>query len=140
MDDGEAELFFEGVEVAITVKQRVLFADAETRNQAVNRLPHRVSAAAQRPIVSRGIPSHLDAARVEYLQRQQLSLDVLRDPLVAHTLQDLAQDEISEGETLPLERCVKPVGLRIRYAAEIIDPDGGVDDDHRSSPRDATLT
>ena len=79
MDDGEIEPFFERIEVSIPVQERVLFADTEHGDQAVDRLPHRVSANAQRAIVPRGISGHVDAACAKHLELEQLPLDVLRD-------------------------------------------------------------
>lgn len=139
MDDGEVEQFFERVKVAIAMQQSVLFADAERRDQAIDRLSHRVSAAAQDAIVPGRVSSNLGAARAEHFQGEQLSLDILRDSLVAYALQDLTQNQIREGETFAVERCMEPVGFRIRHAPEVVDPDGGIDDDHRVSPRDAAL-
>jgi hypothetical protein len=139
VDDGEIEKGFERIEVAIAVQRRMMFTQAERRNQAIDRLAYGVSAAAQRAIVPRRISSKVDAARVEHLQLEQLSLDAPGDALVTYALQDFTQDQISDGETLPVERSVEPVGFRIRHAAEVVDPDGGVDDDRRDSPRDTIL-
>jgi len=122
------------------MEQRVLLADAERGDEAIDRLPHRVSANAQRAIVPRGISGDVDATCVKHLELEQLPLDVLRDALVAHALKDLAQDQISQRQALPIERSMQPVRLRIRNPSEVIDPDGGIDDDHSASARHPTLT
>jgi hypothetical protein len=50
--------------------------------------------------------------------------------LVADALQYLAEDEVSQAEALSLELAVQPIGVRIYRSAEVVDPDGGVDDGH----------
>ena len=57
-------------------------------------------------------------------------MDTLRIGVGTETLQDFAEDEVGETEALAVEFAIEPRGLGIAGAGEIVDPDGGVDDDH----------
>jgi len=112
------------------MKQRVLLAQAEGRNQTVDGLPHRVTAASKRPIVPRRLACQRHTTCVEELQLQQPPLHVLRDYVVANALQHFAQDDVGKRKPLAVEFSVQPVRLAIVRALEVINPDRGVHDDH----------
>jgi len=62
MHDSEVEELFERIEVAIAMQERMLFANAERRDEAVDRFAYGPSTAAQETIVSRRVTRQLDAA------------------------------------------------------------------------------
>jgi hypothetical protein len=116
------------------MNERVLRANAEGRNQAVDRLANSMSVTAKRPIVKRRLTGQISTAPFEHLKLEQLTLHGLRRTVVPNALEHLTEDQIGETETLSVQLGVHPLGLWIRDAAKVIDPDGGVDDHH-----DATL-
>src|SRR6266852_966095 len=93
VNDRELEELLERIEVSVPMNERVLRANAERRNQAVDRFANSVAVAAKRPIVV--------------------------SSLVPNALEHLAEDEISEAETLSVQRRVHPLGLGIRDAAQV---------------------
>lgn len=130
MDYRESEKCLEWVEVSVAMKERMLFTQAEGRNQAIDRLAYRVAAAPKRLIIVGGFAGQGYAACFEHLQLQQAPLDLLRGRIVADALQHLAEDDIGQSETLAIEFRVQPLRFRIVYAVEVINPNRGVDDDH----------
>jgi hypothetical protein len=50
MNNTQTELLFEGIEIAVAVKQRMAFAETEDRNQAADRLPNGMAACSQKAI------------------------------------------------------------------------------------------
>jgi hypothetical protein len=97
-----------------------------------------MAATAQRAIVPSRLPRQLDTACLEYFQLEQLPLDISCDRLIAHALEHLAENQISETKALSIELRIKPVGLRIPDAMKVIDPDSSVDDNHARLLRNAT--
>ena len=71
-----------------------------------------------------------DTAGFEHVQLEQLAFDLVRHGLIANTLQDFAENQVDNRQTLAVEFHMKPIGFGIRDALEVVDPDRGVDDDH----------
>ena len=67
MHNSQFKELFERIEIAIAMQERMLFANAERRNEAVDRLAYGATAAAQETIVSRSVTRQLNAGRLEYL-------------------------------------------------------------------------
>ena len=130
MDDRQFEELLERVKVSIAMKERMLSAQTEGRNQAVDRLAYRVATTPERTIIASGFAGQGYAACFEHLQAQQAPPDLLRSSIVADTLKHLAQDDIGQGEPLVIEFRVQPFGFGILYAMEIVNPNRRVDDDH----------
>jgi hypothetical protein len=131
VNNRELKKSFERIEISIAVQQRVLLANTERRDQTVNRLPDSMAAAPQRPIVSRCLRCQVHTA-FEHFQLEELALDILRSELTTNALEDFAEDHIRESKTLLIELRMEPLGLGIRSALEVIDPNRGVDDYHAS--------
>ncbi len=74
-------------------------------------------------------------ATVKNLKLAQRSLHALRNCFTADPLQNFAEDDVGEGHSPARQFSIKPLRLGACSAAEIIYPDGGVDDNHTSSPR-----
>src|SRR5262249_54380673 len=130
MHDRQIEEPFERIEIAITMQQRVLFPNAERRDEKVDGLAHGAAAAAQETIVSRSVPRQFDTASLEYLQFEQLPLDSDGRTFIAQALQHLAQNDVGETQPSPAEFAIEPLGFWIADGSEIVDPDRRVDDDH----------
>ncbi len=132
VDNRKLKELFEPIEISITVQQRVLLAYAERGDQTINRLADRVAPGSQRPIIPCGFPRQVDATCFEHFQLEQLALNILRSELIANTLQNFAENQIDEPQTLAIEFRMEPIGFGIREALQVIDPDRGVDDHHAS--------
>jgi len=87
-----------------------------------------MTSTSKRSIIPCRLAGQLNAARVEHLQLEQLTFDVFRDDVITNPLEHLAENQISEPEALTLQLSVNPIGLGIRDAAEVVDPNGSVDD------------
>src|SRR4030095_6448394 len=112
------------------MQQRMLLPYEERVDQTIDRPAHGVAASPERSVVPRCLTRQVDAAHVEHFEPEQLTLDLFRCDLVTNALEHLAENQISEPEALTLQLSVNPIGLGIRDAAEVIDPNGGVDDHH----------
>jgi hypothetical protein len=137
VNDRELKEFLEWIEIAIPMQQGVLLAEAKRLDKAIDRLEDRMTATPERSVVARGVANQVDAAGLEDLELEQLPLDSDRSRLVANTLKHFADDQIRDAKPLPIELRIEPVRLRVPDAAEVIDPDRGVDDDHDELLRDS---
>lgn len=75
MDDGQLEELLEGIEVSIAVEQRVMFAQTEGGDQAVDGLSHRVTTTLKGAIVTRRVAGKRNAAGFEDDQLRELAFD-----------------------------------------------------------------
>ena len=89
----------------------MLLSNAEGRNQAIDRLAHSVAASSKRPAVARGLTGEISAGHVEHLQLQQLTLDSFGGDVIANALKNLAENQVSEAETLTLQLRMNPIGF-----------------------------
>ncbi len=137
MDDRQAQEMLERIEVPIPVQQRVPLAQAERGDQAIDRLPHGMTAAAKGPKIPSCRECEGRSPGLQHLKLEEFPLHPLQRGVVADALQDLAQDEDRQAETLAANLHVQPIGLHIFEAAEVIDPHGCVDNDHVALFRDA---
>jgi hypothetical protein len=129
MDDRQLQEFLEGFEIPIAMDERVLIANAKRGDETINRFPNSVASAAKDAIIQRCFSGQIDTARVEHLKLQQLALDIFGN-FVANTLQDFTENQVDEAQALAIEFHMNPIGFGIRNAFQVVDPDGGVDDDH----------
>ena len=113
---------------------------AEGGDQAIYRLPHRMAPPAKRPKIAGCGDGECRSARVEHLGLEEFLLRLPELNIVSDALQDLTEDQICQTETLAAGLFVQPIGLRVLQAAEVLDPDRRVDDDHVALFRDASLT
>jgi hypothetical protein len=130
MDDRQLQEFLEGFEIPIAMDERVLIANAKRGDETINRFPNSVASAAKDAIIQRCFSGQIDTARVEHFKLQQLVLDIFGNNLVANTLQDFTENQVDEAQALAIESHMNPIGFGIRNAFQVVDPDGGVDDDH----------
>ena len=101
------------IEISIAVQQRVLLADTECGDQAIDGLADGMATAPQHPIVSSCFSRQVDAAGCEHLQLEQLPRDIGRGFLVANALEHFAHDQVHHAKPLAIELCVQPLGLRL---------------------------
>ncbi len=103
MHDLQPENILERVEVAIAVQQSVRVLETERRDEAVDGLADRSPAGTQAAKVSRGR---------------------LRDPL-----EHLAHSQVEQPQTLAIRLAIEPLDFGCADAAQVVDPDPGVDRD-----------
>jgi len=107
--------------------------ETESSDQAIDGLANRVAMVPQVPIVPAGCDGQAGSAGMEDLEFQELGLDPRETVLVPNSLQNLAKNEIGHPQPLPLQFPIEPPRFRVLGAAQVIDPDGRVDDDHGSA-------
>jgi hypothetical protein len=54
-------------------------------------------------------------------------------PITANSLQHLTQGQVGEAERLTCELTVQPMGCGVFAASQVVNPHGGVNDDHKQS-------
>src|SRR5262249_20308313 len=121
----------EWIEVAIAVKQRVMIGDAACRDQRIDGLAHRNAAATQVAMVACRLQRDLEPTVVDYLKPAEEAPGKIEVSFRCETLQHFRQDEIADADDLGAEEPVEPVGFGCDPAAKKVDPDAGVDEDHR---------
>jgi hypothetical protein len=139
VDNRQAEELFEGVEVAVTVQERMPLGQAEAGDETVDRFPHCSSLLAKSPKVLRRGPRQVDAAQGEDVELRKLPVDGRSRRFVGHALQHFAKNDVRQGEGLKTKLGIHPVRMRVFHAAQVIDPDRRVDDDDGRLLRDAAL-
>ncbi len=133
MDDVQAEDILERIEIPIRVEQCVAMTQAEGGDQTIDRLSDRVAVLAQQPIVLRGRDGELYATGLEHFEAPELAEYTIRVLVAREPLKDFAHHQVEEAEPLTRRLPIEPVGLRRRNSVQVIDPDGRIDDDHRSA-------
>ena len=86
MDDVQAELLLEDIEVAIAMQQRMVVADAVRRNQQIDGLADGAAGIAKEPIMLRCIDRQLDVMELEDLEFVKLGVDERRLAVIAKSL------------------------------------------------------
>lgn len=97
MDHPEAEVLFEGIEVAVTVKQRMSFEKAKGRNQAVDRFADGEATLPEEAVVLRRGYCQIFPAGTEDGELQQFAPSVPECCFVADALQDFAKNEVGQA-------------------------------------------
>ena len=126
----QAQMPHKVIEIAIAVQEREFLLDDESGNQAVNGLPYCDPLAAQSAIVLGALEGHLGSAQRVDWKEEQCSPGSLKVLLAAITLKHLTQDDVPEANLLLAEGCIQQVGLWGNLPAEVVDPDGGINDPH----------
>src|SRR5271167_3010803 len=124
-------MFLEGIEIMVVVEQFMACFQAESCDQAVNGLAHRVASPPQRPVVLGGGHRQIDSARIEELEVQKFAPHLSKINVSPDSLQYLAQDQVGQPQTLPAQFLIKPRRLLVRDATQIVNPYRGINDDHR---------
>jgi len=122
------------------MQKGMALSNAERRNEAVDRLTNGATSPSQRSVIACGLAGQIDAAGFEYFESQQEFLDLFGRGVVAETLQHFTEDDVGQRETLPIQFVIQPVGLGIPCAAQVVDPDRCIDDDHAKLSGDPRQT
>ena len=130
MNNNEAEVLLERIEISISVQKRVSVEEAKRSNQAVNSLANgspllpetqEVLCSADGEFLAAGLVNLKPAHRIQNSRKRLLVRDAL---------QDFAKDEVCQAQSLASEFAIEVVSLAIWRATQIIDPNRGVDDYH----------
>ena len=133
VNDPQPQMFLEAVKVAIVVQQRIPLSQAEGRNEAVDRLPNGQSFRAEKTIVVCSIQRYLLPAAGKNGQARQFESNLPELPLIAESLQDLAENQVGKAQFLGSDILFQPLRPRIRPASQVINPNGGVNDRNTGS-------
>src|SRR5215203_3774885 len=123
--DLQPEVLLEGFVAGAGVEERPILLDGEGGDEAFEGVGGGEALGAEDARVAGG-----DAAEVEAAEG---ALGQLALPLVQVAAEDLGKDEVAHAEEAPAEGAVEEVGLPGDGAVEVIDPDGGVDEDPHGS-------
>jgi hypothetical protein len=104
--------------------------DAKGGDQTVDGLADCASPLTETPEMSRGLDSQLLATGLEDLELAKVAQDSCECLLPSDTLKSLAKNQVRESKALPIKLAVKIIGLLVPQAAQIVDPDRGINDDH----------
>jgi|HubBroStandDraft_5_1064220.scaffolds.fasta_scaffold175806_1 hypothetical protein len=130
MDNLQTEPSLKRIEIVVAVQKLVLGLQTESGNQAIDSLADRIAARTQVPIILGGDDGQATASGLKNLELQEVGLGSRKRALVPNALEYFAKDEVRQSEPLPLQFAVEPMRFGILGAAQIVDPHGGVDDDH----------
>src|SRR6476660_206402 len=106
--------------------------EAKRGNQTVDRLAHGAPPTAETPEISRRFDSQPLATSFENLELTKFAQDACKCILVSDALKRLAKNQVRQPKKLPTELSIKVIGLFVPQAAQIVDPDRSINDDHRS--------
>jgi hypothetical protein len=120
----------EWIEVTIAVQQGMAGSKAECSDEAINRLADRVAFAAQRAEILSGRYPDIRTSSCKHFKSKKLSLHSSKCMVVGNALQDLAEDDLGQPKSLVSEFSIQPLRLRVLNAAEIVNPNGRINNHH----------
>jgi hypothetical protein len=106
--------------------------EAKRGNQAVDRLAYGSPPLTKIPEISRRFDSQLLATSFENLELTKFAQDSYKRILISDALQSFAENQVRQPKALPTELAIEVVGLFVLQTAQIVDPDRGINDDHRT--------
>src|SRR6266581_476151 len=129
----KAQVLDEGIEVPVAVKKRQAALDAARGDHRVDRLAHGDPERSQHSKVPGGLNRNFLPRQVHDQQRRQQLPGLVEVAVSDEALQHLGQDQVAGRKRLAAEQRVQLLRLRRRSSAEVVDPDAGIDQDHRSA-------
>jgi hypothetical protein len=85
---------------------------------------------AQYPVVLGSRDCEITPASLEHLKFQETVLDLSKSPGIGDALQNFAEVEVGQAQSLTLQFPVEPVRFWILVASQVVNPNGGIHDDH----------
>ena len=124
-----------GDEAAVGVEERHPGADTEGGDERPETVAGRLALGAELAAVGGGGHGEGETAQGVAVELGERGLGERRLPLVGEALEHLGHDQVARHHRRPPEDFVQIVGLRAVDAAQVVDPDRGVNEDaHRSAP------
>jgi hypothetical protein len=106
--------------------------EAKRGNQTVDRLADGAPPPAEVPEISGSFDGQLLAASFENLELTKFAQHSCKCILISDTLKSLAENQVRQSKPLPTELAIKVIGLFVPQTPQIVDPNRGINDDHRS--------
>jgi hypothetical protein len=106
--------------------------EAKRGNQTVDRLANGASPPAEVSEISGGLDGQLLTTSFEDLELTKFAEHSSKCILISDTLKSLPENQICQSKALPTELAIKVIGLFVPQTAQIVDPNRGINDDHRS--------
>lgn len=133
-EDSQPKVSGQHVEITIVVQKFVVVHQAAGADQHVDGLANGDAATAESSIIRGGLQRDVATSHFQELKRLEQVHCSLGVAFGGEALQQFGEDQVSDGQHSLAEQRVQQAGLRCGQSVEVIDPDGGVDDDHfRSS-------
>jgi hypothetical protein len=110
----------------------VLLADAVGGDQDVDGLADGSSGMPQPAIVVCRFRGERDVNEIDDLELEELRLDRCRFAVIAEPLQYFGEDDRRQTDPFVIQAQIEPLGFRVGYAIQEIDPDRRIDDDQAS--------
>lgn len=130
MHHAQAEQLLEWFEVAVAVQERMTVAETECRDETVNGLANGASLRSESAVIPGRSHSELNTTSLEDFEASQILQHANGFFIGRETLQDLAEHQVEQAKRLPGELLVQPIRLACRDSVEVINPNGGVNDNH----------
>jgi hypothetical protein len=123
-------MLLQGVEVPVGVQQIVTVLDAVGSDQHVDRLANRDSTPPKSAIVIRGGQGYVSTNKIRARQIKKQATGPSVVAVAGEALQQLCKDQVPGEQTTRSEQLIEAVGLSGFDAVEVIDPNGGVHENH----------
>ena len=118
----QPKMIFKRIEISIAMQERVSLLYAYGRNQAIDRLSHRVAAFSKKSVAIRRSHRQRTSARINHHELQQIVPQSSIRSIPTNTLKHLAQDEVGQRNPLRSQGAIEPFRMRVRCRPEVIHP------------------
>jgi len=140
MDYRKAKHFLEMVEIPVPMQKRVPVPKTERRDYTIYGLTNRVPPLTESSEVPGSLDGQFLAAGRQELELSKATQNLNEGLLVSDALKDLAENQIGQPKALASKLTIKVIGLLVSHTTEIVNPNGGIDDHHRSLLRKPAAT
>jgi len=117
------QMMLEWVEVTIAMKQLMIFAQAESRDDRIDGRSHSNAFSTQEAIIPGRRNCDLVTTDVAKLKRIKALEDPSNVEFGAKALQDLGKDQIAYQQLPRTHQLIGQIGFAALHAVEVIDPD-----------------
>nr|WP_182915810.1 hypothetical protein [Massilia cavernae] len=113
---------YEWIEIPVAIEQVVLVFHAAGGNDCAYRLAYSDAERTQCAKIPGGLKRDGLPAKIDHDQRSQHFFRPVEIALCPETLQHLSQDKIANGDWFVAKHGIQCVGLRRRFAPEVVNP------------------
>jgi hypothetical protein len=106
----------------------------ERRDETVDRLSHCPATTSQQAVVAGSGSRQFDSSCAEDLETSQLSERARRLGFILNALQNLAENQVREAQSLARQFVIEPINFGIALPIQEVNPDRRVNDRHDSDP------
>src|SRR5581483_7790995 len=131
----QAEMALERVEIAVAVKQRMAVPDAEGRDQRIDGRADGDASSSQEPVIPRRADRNFTVHHGGALERPEAGERACGVVLGAEPLQNLGKNQIPDQQPSRVHQTIEQIGFGAGRPVEVVDPDGGIDQDHSPMKR-----